>query len=261
MPLLSCENLAKSFSGKVAVKSLSFSMMSGESVALIGPNGAGKSTALSMLTGLLRPDHGCAVIDGYNAAENPKEIRKHIGVLFQEFTLDEHMSAKQTLEFHAALYGVRRREVTSLVSEALQWSELEAIKHQKVGTLSGGMKRRLEIARAALHKPSLLILDEPTLGLDPKSRIDLWDRIETLKMKGTAVLLTTHILGEAESCERIGILSEGEIIAFGTKNSILAEYSKHPNESFQDVFLSLTRQNDSDEIKTRFPKLIRTKSA
>ena len=257
---ITCENLGRSFQGVSAVSNVSFQMEAGHSMAIIGPNGAGKSTTLGMLTTILKPDQGSAQICGFDIATQARDVRRHIGVLFQDATLDDVMTPLETLEFHAVLHGLARKGLKDRIAAALHWAGLESVATMPVRGFSGGMKRRLELARSMLHQPALLILDEPTLGLDPQGRIDLWTRISELKAHGMAVLLTTHVLAEAESCTRIGILHKGELIALDTQENLIKELGTSVNATLEDVFLSLTDRSRQHHAPSLRPALVRTRA-
>jgi len=255
-----CENLGRSFNGVAAVSNVSFGLEAGQSMALIGPNGAGKSTTLGMLTTVLKPDHGSAQICGFDVATQARDVRRHIGVLFQDATLDDTMTPIETLEFHAALHGIARKGLKDRISAALHWAGLESVSRSVVRGFSGGMKRRLELARSMLHRPDLLILDEPTLGLDPQGRIDLWARVSDLRSQGMAILLTTHVLSEAESCGTIGILHQGKLIALDSKDNLTKSYGTSANATLEDAFLSLTGRQLQDRGGALRPALVRARA-
>lgn len=252
--ILSCEGLGRSFGGVVAVADMSLAMSEGESLALIGPNGAGKSTTLGMLTTAIRPDRGRATVLGHDVVREPERVRAGLGVLFQEPALDDAMTPRETLAFHAALHALPRRETRERVERALAWAELGDVADRIVRGLSGGMKRRIELARALMHEPRLLVLDEPTLGLDPQGRRDLWARIETLRKGGLSVLLTTHVLSEAERCDRVGIVDRGRLVALDTPDAIRMRCGGVA--TLEDAFLHLTgralRDGDAAPRPQRF---------
>ena len=240
MTILECERLGRSFGQAVAVEAVSLSMAAGESLALIGPNGAGKSTTLGMITTAVRPDRGRCRVLGADVASAPREARAALGVLFQEPALDGRLSARETLRLHAALHGVPRREVRARVEAALDWAELAAVADTLVQRLSGGTRRRIELARALLHGPALLVLDEPTIGLDPQGQRELWERIGELRRGGLAVLLTTHVLHEAERCDRVGVLDRGRLVEIGTPGELKRRVVGHPGATLEEVFMTLT---------------------
>jgi ABC-2 type transport system ATP-binding protein len=253
--ILACEGLGRSFGSVVAVSDMTFSMAEGESLALIGPNGAGKSTTLGMLTTAIRPDRGRASVLGHDVVREAQRVRASLGVLFQEPALDETLTPRETLTFHAALHALPRRQTRARVEKALHWAELGGVADRIVRGFSGGMKRRIELARALMHEPRLLVLDEPTLGLDPQGRRDLWARIETLREGGLAVLLTTHVLSEAERCDRVGIVDRGRLVALDTPLAIRMRCGGV--DTLEDAFLHLTGRalRDGDAAAARPPRL------
>jgi len=217
MPIIEVQNLSKQFKTLKAVDGISFSVNEGEVFGFLGPNGAGKTTTINILCTLLSPTGGSAEIAGYDCAKNPDEVRTAIGLIFQDTTLDAGLTAYENLKFHAYLYNLDRRLTERRIDEMLGVMELQSRKHDLIKTFSGGMKRRLEIARGLLHYPRVLFLDEPTIGLDPQTRNTIWDFIDTLRKKEKiTVFMTTHYMEEAENCDRIAIIDHGRIIAEGT---------------------------------------------
>lgn len=208
-------NLTKKFNGNVAVDHINFSVHKGEIFGLLGPNGAGKSTAIKMLCTLLRPTEGTATVAGYDIVEKPDEVRKHIGLSQQETVLDIDLSAYENLELRAKFYGISKEERKERIWKLLEIIGLQDRARDQVKTYSSGMRRRLQIVRAFVHRPELLILDEPTLGLDPQTRRAIWDHIQYLnKEEGITIMLTTHYLEEADHlCNRVGIIDFGKIVA------------------------------------------------
>ena len=220
MTVVECVALGRSYGKLDAVEAVSFSMDDGEFLALLGPNGAGKSTLLHMLITLIAPSRGEARVVGADIRREPERVRAGIGVVFQDPALDDRMTARENLKIHAVLYRLPARRVAEAVDRALSWAKLEPAADRPVRTFSGGMKRRLELARALMHEPRLLVLDEPTIGLDPQGRRDLWERIAELRRGGMSVLMTTHALQEAEACCRVGIIDRGNMVAIGTPAEI-----------------------------------------
>ncbi len=198
----------------MAVRGVSFSVEEGEVFGFLGPNGAGKTTTISMLCTLLAPSAGRATIAGYDIASKRTEVRRSIGLVFQDPTLDEYLTAAQNLRFHAYAYGMSRRVRDERIHELLTLMELWDRRNSSVREYSGGMKRRLEIARGLLHHPRVLFLDEPTLGLDPQTRYRIWEYVLDLRRRESlTIFLTTHYMDEAENCDRIAIIDEGKIVA------------------------------------------------
>jgi len=217
------DGIVKRFGTLEAVAGVSFSVARGEVFAFLGPNGAGKSTTINMLCTLARPTAGRARVAGFDVVARPKAVRRHIGLVFQEQTLDEQLTANENLRFHAVLYRVRRTEVGSRIAHVLELVGLADRGDDLVSTFSGGMARRLEIARALLHTPDVLFLDEPTIGLDPQTRTLMWE--DVLRMRdeeGVTVFLTTHYMDEAEYADRIAIIDYGRIVALDTPSRLKA---------------------------------------
>ncbi len=214
---IEAQDLRKSFRGHEAVRGVNLSIRRGELFALLGPNGAGKTTTIHMLTTLLRPDSGTARVCGWDVAECPDEVRGRISVTGQFAALDEALTGRQNLTLFAGLYGCSRRTARMAAAELLAEFGLEEAADRTVGTYSGGMRRRLDLAAGILSRPEALFLDEPTVGLDPQSRHELWDAVRRLAKQGTTVLLTTQYLEEADRlADRIGFIADGRIVAVDT---------------------------------------------
>jgi ABC-2 type transport system ATP-binding protein len=223
MSAISVNGLTKAFNGHVAVDDVSFSVEKGSIFGFLGPNGAGKTTTINILCTLLSSDSGSATVNGFDCAKQPDEVRSSIGIVFQDTTLDKDLTAYENLLYHAYLYRVDKSIVRNTVADALRFIGLYERKGDLVKTFSGGMKRRLEVARALVHQPEVLFLDEPTLGLDPQSRSSLWSFIKELpEMRGVTVFMTTHYMEEAEVCDDICIIDNGRIIAQGAPDHLKA---------------------------------------
>ncbi len=224
MEAIEVRNLVKRYSGNgsAAVDHISFSVGNGEIFGLLGPNGAGKTTAIKILTTMLKPSSGTAKIAGFDVSKDKDSVRKSIGVVFQEPSLDWRLTGRENLDFHARIYGIRRKERAGRIEEVLKLVELEDKADMVVDKYSGGMKRRLELARGFIHHPKVLFLDEPTLGLDTHTRRRIWDYIKELNDKeGITLVLTTHHMEEADYiCERVGIMDRGKIIALDTPKNL-----------------------------------------
>jgi len=215
--IIEVKNLTKQFNGLTAVDHVSFEVKKGEIFGFLGPNGAGKSTTINMLSTLLIPTEGEATINSFNVLTQRDDVRKSIGLVFQDPSLDDRLTAEENLRFHAKLYGVPKEEYKKRMEEVLRLVDLWDRKENIIKTFSGGMKRRLEIARGLVHYPQVLFLDEPTLGLDPQTRAHLWEYILRLKKeRAMTIFMTTHYMNEAENCDRIAIIDYGKIVALDT---------------------------------------------
>jgi len=222
------EALSKRFGDTVAVDGISFRVASGEVFGFLGPNGAGKSTTVKILCTLLAPTAGVARVAGHDVTRSPTAVRRALGLLFQDPSLDDRLTARENLRLHAIIYGVPPRARAGRIEEALSWVDLKEPADHLVRTFSGGMRRRLELARALLHRPRILFLDEPTVGLDPQTRRALWERLLALRRgEGTTIFMTTHYLEEAENCDRLAIIDHGRIVAEGTPDGLRREAGAH----------------------------------
>src|SRR5437016_5045653 len=223
----------------MAVNDVSFDVRPGEIFAFLGPNGAGKSTTIKMLTTLLKPTEGEIIVDGHNPLKEQDKVRKSFGIVFQDPSLDDELTAYENMDFHGILYKVRQPLRANRIEELLKIVELWDRRESLVKTFSGGMRRRLEIARGLLHHPRIFFLDEPTIGLDPQTRNQIWKYVRELnKKEGITIFFTTHYMEEAEKvAERIAIIDHGKIIAQGTSKS-LKDQTK--TKSLEEAFLSLT---------------------
>lgn len=242
MSIIEVNGLVKKYRDLAAVDNVSFTVKSGEIFAFLGPNGAGKSTTIKMLTTLLQPDSGKINIAGYDPGSYQHQVRKSLGIVFQDPSLDDDLTALENMQFHAALYHIPTHRQESRIKEMLQFVELWDRRDNLVKTFSGGMKRRLEIARGLLHHPRILFLDEPTLGLDPQTRNHMWEYLKKVNsQEGMTIFFTTHYMEEAEKiADRIAIIDHGKIVAIGTNKQLQKSTNK---KSLEAAFLSLTGQN------------------
>jgi ABC-2 type transport system ATP-binding protein len=238
--ILSIKSLSKSYGSLKALNDVSFSLSEGEYASLLGPNGAGKTTLFQILTGLFVSDQGDALVHNYNMRNQAINALAHIGVVFQQITLDMDLTVIENLKFHSNLHGINDKEFNERALIELEQVSLSDKINDKVRALSGGQKRRVELARSLLHKPKLLLLDEPTVGLDPQSRRDLLEYIMKIKEeRKMAVLWATHLVDEAEKSDTVIILNKGKIIKNNTPTNITKE---HDTETLHDAFVSLTAQ-------------------
>ncbi len=223
--MIETQGLTKKFGDLTAVDNISFNVEKGEVFGLLGPNGAGKSTTLSMLCTILKPTSGTAFVNGFDVAKNPGQVRKSIGIVFQDPSIDDKLTGRENLEMHADLYDVPRSQMKDRINEVLKLVELEDRADTFMNTYSSGMRRRLEIARSLIHYPKVLFLDEPTIGLDPQSRDHIWSYIrELIKKEDITVILTTHYMEEADKlCGRIAIVDHGKIVAMDTPKKLKEE--------------------------------------
>jgi ABC-2 type transport system ATP-binding protein len=224
---VSVSALTKRYGEFEAVRGIDLSIHSGETFGFLGPNGAGKSTTISMLCTLVTPTSGRAEVAGYDVVRQRDDVRRNIGLVFQDPTLDGYLSAERNLRLHAELYGIPRALVPGRLRQVMDMVGLWDRRESKVSTFSGGMRRRLEIARGLMHSPRVLFLDEPTVGLDPQTRSSIWTYIRELKAaEDITIFLTTHYMDEAEYCDRIAIMDQGEIIALDTPEALKASVGK-----------------------------------
>jgi ABC-2 type transport system ATP-binding protein len=223
MAIIKTNALTKSYGKIQAVRSLDLNIEKGEIFGLLGPNGAGKTTTIGMLCTIIRPTSGSASIAGYDVIKEPAQVRRKVGIVFQDPTLDTVLTGRENLELHARLYGVPSDIREKRITEMLELVDLKQRSNDVTRTYSGGMRRRLELARGLLHRPAVLFLDEPTLGLDPQTRARIWEYIKKMaQMEQTTVVLTTHYMEEAQQvCDRVGIIDHGRIIALNSPESLI----------------------------------------
>jgi ABC-2 type transport system ATP-binding protein len=223
-PAIAVRDLAKSFGEVRAVRGVSFEVAAGEVFGFLGPNGAGKTTTINMLCTLAKPSSGEATVAGHDVVRQRDDVRRNIGLVFQDPTLDGYLTAEQNLKLHAELYGVQSDLVRPRMQQVMEMVGLWDRKDSVVATFSGGMRRRLEIARGLMHSPRVLFLDEPTIGLDPQTRRSIWSYIRELKEREEiTIFMTTHYMDEAEWCDRIAIMDHGEIVALDAPETLKAQ--------------------------------------
>ncbi len=252
--MIRVRNLVKTFGNIQAVRDISFEVNAGEIFAFLGPNGAGKTTTIKMLTTLLKPTSGRVELDGLDPTTAQSEARKRFGIVFQDPSLDDQLTAYENMDLHAALYKVPRNVRKERIERLLRLFELWERRKDEVKKFSGGMKRRLEIARSLLHTPKIIFLDEPTLGLDPQTRNQLWTHVKKLNQDdGVTVFLTTHYMEEAERvAQRVAIIDHGSIVAQGTPSELKAQTK---SESLEQAFLALTGSSIRDEDATSLDQM------
>jgi ABC-2 type transport system ATP-binding protein len=243
LPALQITDLTKRYAtGVEALRGVSLEIEQGEFFGLLGPNGAGKSTLIHCATGLAQPTHGAIRIFGSDAISNYADARLAVGLAPQEINLDWFLTAEETLDYHGGYFGMPRKERRKRTAELLETFSLSDKADERTRTLSGGMKRRLVLARALMHRPKLLILDEPTAGVDVELRLELWHYVQRINAEGTTILLTTHYLEEAEQlCDRIAFINQGQIVAEGSSQELAAEYGVM---SLEDAYLGLVGRKE-----------------
>jgi ABC-2 type transport system ATP-binding protein len=222
MAIIEIKNLTKTYGNIKAVRNIDLNIEKGEIFGLLGPNGAGKTTTIGMLCTIIRPTSGSAILAGFDVVKYPANVRRQVGIVFQDPTLDTVLTAHENLELHARLYGVPAAQREKRIMEMLELVDLKDRSNDITRTYSGGMRRRLELARGLLHKPAVLFLDEPTLGLDPQTRARIWEYIKKMGQKEqTTVVLTTHYMEEAQLvCDRVGIIDHGQIMALDAPDNL-----------------------------------------
>jgi ABC-2 type transport system ATP-binding protein len=254
--IIEVEDLYHRYGDIAAVDGISFWVEEGEIFSFLGPNGAGKSTAINVLITLLQIQQGKATVAGHDVRKDPQRVRDSIGIVFQEVTLDRDMTCREILEFHGRLYRMPSVERKRRIDELLSLVQLESKRDVRTKQLSGGMKRRLEIARGLMTRPKVLFLDEPTIGLDPQSRLQMWDYIRAVNDEGTTIFLTTHYMDEADHLsDRINIIDQGRISATGTpndlKNTLGEDLVYLETADLPETRAALTRMSEVSELKEK----------
>jgi len=237
--IIEVKNLTKKYKGLIAVDKISFSVKQGEIFAFLGPNGAGKTTTIKMLTTLTKPTSGFIRLNGHNPQSDENSVRRSFGIVFQDPSLDDQLTAYENMDFHGVLYKVPKDLRQERIKELLTFVELWQRRNELIKTFSGGMRRRLELARGLLHHPQILFLDEPTLGLDPQTRNHLWNYIKKLnQQENVTIFFTTHYMDEAEKvARRIAIIDHGKIVAQGSAQDLKTQTK---TSSLEDAFIALT---------------------
>ncbi len=254
MKIIEVKNLSRHFGTLRAVDSISFHVNEGEIFGLLGPNGAGKTTTIKMLTTILKPTSGDAKVAGFDIKEDQRDVRSNIGIVFQDPSLDDELTGRENLEFHAILYKISGERMEKKVRDVLKLVELDDKADVLVKNYSGGMKRRLEIARGLIHEPKVLFLDEPTIGLDPQTRRHMWDYIKKLNQeKKTTIILTTHYIEEADYlCERVAFVDHGKIVALDTPDALKRKLGGDV------ISLQLGKENQNFERAMKKTKWVKT---
>ena len=250
--IIDVEGLNKRFGDKLVVDNLNMQVRPGEIYGFLGPNGSGKTTSIRMMCGLLTPDSGSGHTLGYDIVSQASEIKRHVGYMTQRFGLYDDLSLRENLDFIARIYGMPDRR--QRIQQALERLGLQGRQNQLAGTLSGGWKQRLALAACMLHNPRLLLLDEPTAGVDPKARRDFWDEIHQLAAEGMTVLVSTHYMDEAERCHRLGYIAYGKLLANGTPQELIrqSQFSTWLVEGTVDSLLPVLQYHPAVTLITRF---------
>jgi len=254
---ISVSNLTKKYKDSLAVDNISFEVKKGEIFAFLGPNGAGKTTTIKMLTTLLSPTSGSIKVNGFNPQTQQDQVRQSFGIVFQDSSIDEELTAYENMDFHGVLYKVNKVDRQTRIKKLLEMVDLLDKKDNLVKTFSGGMRRRLEIARGLLHYPQIFFLDEPTLGLDPQTRNKIWAYIKDLnKSHQTTIFFTTHYMEEADHyASRVGIIDRGQIITIDTPSNLKTKYEA---KNLEQVFLKLTgKKIRSEAAESNMQNMIR----
>lgn len=247
-PAIACQNLTKDFGKRRVVDRVTLSVPKGSIFGFLGPNGSGKSTTIRMLCGLLTPTSGSGQVLGYDILKESETIKQHIGYMSQKFSLYEDLTVAENLDFYAGIYGLSRRQAASRKRELIELAGLGGREDQLAGTLSGGWKQRLALSCALLHRPELLILDEPTAGVDPVSRRVFWDIIRQMAKEGITILVSTHYMDEAAACDRIGFIFYGRLLAVGTPRELMQRLGK---DNLDDVFIHFVREEEKKVANRR----------
>lgn len=250
--MVKLENISKVFGKHQAVKNVNLAVQKGMIYGLLGPNGAGKSTTIRMICGVLRPTSGAAYVDGLDVYTQSEAIKSRIGYMSQKFSLYDDLTVLENLRFYASIYGIHGKERDERIQQLIEMAGIKGREHQQAGHLSGGWKQRLALGCALIHKPSLLILDEPTAGVDPVARRVFWELIFKLANQGITILVTTHYMDEAESCDRVAFVFNGEVMAEGTPKALIESQGLR---NLEDVFIHYVEKSTGQSVESSFQSL------
>ena len=257
---ISIKNLTKQFGSFTAVDNISFDIPAGKIFGFLGPNGSGKSTTIRMLCGVVRPTHGEGKVLGYDLVKESEKIKQNIGYMSQKFSLYEDLTVEENLDFYGNIYMLNKDKLEQRKRELIKMANLEGKEGSLAGTLSGGWKQRLALGCSLIHSPRLLVLDEPTAGVDPVSRRDFWNTITNLVREGMTVLVTTHYMDEASVCDIIGFIYNSKLITIETPDNL---YKQHKTNNLEDIFINYVKEFSDREIVSSFNDLksLRNKEA
>lgn len=250
---ISVKNLKKKFGGFTAVNGISFDIPKGKIFGLLGPNGSGKSTTIRMICGVLRPTSGEGKVLGYDLVRDTERIKQSIGYMSQKFSLYEDLTVEENLDFYGNIYLMPKEQLEERKKQLIEMANLRGKEKSLAGTLSGGWKQRLALGCALIHSPSLLVLDEPTAGVDPVSRREFWKSITQLAGSGITVLVTTHYMDEASICDIIGFIYNGDLITIDTPQEL---YNRHNTRNLEDIFIHYVKQLTNKEVVSSFKDLM-----
>jgi ABC-2 type transport system ATP-binding protein len=250
--VITLENVGKKFGNFTAVENLNLKVKKGEIFGLLGPNGAGKSTTIRMIIGVLAPTEGHGNVLGYDIFSEGEEIKNHIGYMSQKFSLYEDLTVYENIKFYSEIYSIKKSIMDERIEQIIEMAGLEGRVNQITKHLSGGWKQRLALGCALIHKPNILILDEPTAGVDPVSRRLFWESLYSLSKQNITILVTTHYMDEAESCDRVGFVFGGKILAEGRPEELIKSYN---SSNLEDVFIKFVEEQTGETVQNSFDKL------
>lgn len=251
-PVIQLEGLRREFGQLVAVDDVNLSIPQGTIYGVLGPNGAGKSTTIRMICGVLTPSSGKATIDGLDVYSQAEDIKQRIGYMSQKFSLYEDLTVLENLRFYATLYGIRGKERDERISQLIAMAGITGRENHLAGNLSGGWKQRLALGCALIHKPRILILDEPTAGVDPVARRIFWELIYELARQGITILVTTHYMDEAQSCDIVSFIFGGRVLATGKPEDLI---KAHNARNLEDVFIQFVEETTGQKVKSSFEEI------